>query len=211
MADHRDALDDGSQSRELPGRRRRADAQRSVDALLLAAKEVFATSGVDAPVREIADKAGVGIGTLYRNFPQRADLVAAVFRREIDACADAAPLLAGKYAPGDALGRWLQRYAAFIATKRGLASVLHSGNPVFNSLPAYFDQRLQPALRSLLDAAVAAGDVRSDIEPDDLLTAVGRLSMQEHRGRPDHAERMVGLLIDGLRYRAGQASDPSSC
>ena len=86
----------------------RADAQRSIDALLLAAKAVFATSGVDAPVREIAEKAGVGIGTLYRNFPQRADLVAAVFRREIDACAEAAPLLAAEYGPIEALERWVQ-------------------------------------------------------------------------------------------------------
>src|ERR1700748_3571951 len=91
-------------------RRVRADAQRSLDALLQAAKEVFATSGVDAPVREIADKAGVGLGTLYRHFPQRADLVAAVFKREIDACADAAPVLAAKHAPFDALKAWMQRY-----------------------------------------------------------------------------------------------------
>ena len=87
----------------------RADAQRSIDALLVAAKSVFATSGVDAPVREIADRAGVGIGTLYRNFPQRVDLVAAVFRREIDACADAAPLLAAEHEPVVALERGFQR------------------------------------------------------------------------------------------------------
>src|SRR5579859_7273976 len=100
----------------------RADAQRNIDALLQAALEVFAFSGVDAPVREIAEKAGVGIGTVYRHFPQRADLVAAVFRREIDACADAAPLLAAQNSPGDALAKWIHRYTAFIATKRGLAA-----------------------------------------------------------------------------------------
>ena len=103
----------------------RADAQRNLDALLEAALAVFSTSGVDAPVREIAVRAGVGVGTVYRHFPERSDLIAAVFRREIDACANAAPILAAEHAPGEALARWMQRYAAFIATKRGLATALH--------------------------------------------------------------------------------------
>ncbi len=180
----------------------RSDAQRSIDALLQAALAVFATSGVDAPVREIAEKAGVGIGTLYRHFPQRADLVAAVFRHEIDACADAAPILAAEYAPADALARWMQRYAAFIATKRGLASALHSGNPAFDTLPAYFNQRLLPAFRTLLDAGVAAGEVRADVDANDLLSAVASLSRQAQDENPERARRMVALLIDGLRYGA---------
>src|ERR1700734_3359907 len=121
-------------------RRLRADARRNIEALLEAAMTVFAISGVDAPVREIADKAGVGVGTLYRHFPQRADLIAAVFRREIDACADIAPVLAESHAPFDALASWMQRYAAFVGTKRGLAQALHSGNPAFDNLPGYFDQ-----------------------------------------------------------------------
>ena len=127
----------------------RADAQRNTDALLEAALAVFATSGVDAPVREIAARAGVGVGTVYRHFPQRADLIAAVFRREIDACADAAPILAAEHEPFEALARWMQRYAAFIAAKRGLAPALHSGNPAFEPLRAHFEQRVRPALRTL--------------------------------------------------------------
>jgi len=180
----------------------RADAQRNIDALLQAALSVFANSGVDAPVREIAEKAGVGIGTVYRHFPQRADLVAAVFRREIDACADSAPILAAEYAPAEALSKWMQRYAAFIATKRGLASALHSGNPAFDPLPAYFQQRLLPAFRTLLDAAVTAGEVRADVDADDLLSAVANLSKQADDDSPNHAQRMVALLVDGLRYGA---------
>ena len=191
-------------------RRVRADAQRNTDALLEAALAVFATSGVDAPVREIAVRAGVGVGTVYRHFPQRADLVVAVFQHEVDACADAAPVLAAEHEPGEALARWMQRYAAFIATKRGLATALHSGNPSFDALPAYFQQRLQPALRALLDAAVAAGEVRGDIEAGDLLTAVASLCMQAHDGGPAHARRMVALLVDGLRYGAGQSVNPPS-
>ena len=180
----------------------RADAQRNTDALLEAALVVFATSGVAAPVREIAIKAGVGVGTVYRHFPQRADLVAAVFRHEVDACADAAPVLAAKHGPGEALARWMQRYAAFIATKRGLAAALHSGNPAFDTLPAYFETRLRPALRTLLEAAGAAGEVRADVEPDELLSAVASLCMQAHNAKPAHARRMVALLVDGLRYGA---------
>ena len=125
---------DGLEHRGRTDRRVRTDALRNIDALLHSAKAAFATSGVDAPVREIAEKAGVGIGTVYRHFPQRSDLIAAVFRREIDACADAAPILAAEHEPFEALASWMQRYAAFVATKRGLAPALHSGNPVFEPL-----------------------------------------------------------------------------
>ena len=187
----------------------RADARRNRDALLEAALAVFAESGVDAPVREIADRAGVGVATVYRHFPQRADLVAAVFRHEVDACADAAPMLAAEHAPGEALARWMQRYAAFIATKRGLASALHSGHPAFGSLPDYFNARLQPALRALLESAAAAGEARGDVAADDLLGAVASLGMQARAERPDHARRMVALLVDGLRYGAEGPGDES--
>lgn len=180
----------------------RADAQRSTDALLEAALAVFATSGVDAPVREIADKAAVGIATLYRRFPQRSDLIVAVFRQEVDACADDALVLAAENSPGAALALWMQRYADFIATKRGLATALHSGDPAFNTLPAYFDARLQPALRALLEAAAEAGEVRADAEPKDLLRAVGNLCMSVRADSNDYTQRMVTLLVDGLRYGA---------
>src|SRR5580698_8284010 len=136
VADRTKEHDVDAETQDRPERRVRADAQRNVDALLLAAKAVFATSGVDAPVREIADKAGVGLGTLYRHFPRRADLIAAVFRREIDACADSAPGLAQSQTPFDALASWMQRYTAFVGTKRGLAQALHSGDPAFDNLPS---------------------------------------------------------------------------
>jgi AcrR family transcriptional regulator len=199
----------GMSSEAAASRTVRADAQRNTDALLKAALAVFATSGVDAPVREIAARAGVGVGTVYRHFPRRADLVVAVCRREIDACADAAAILAAEYGPGDALARWMQRYAAFIATKRGLATALHSGDPAFDTLPTYFQTRLVPALRSLLDAAAAAGEVRNDVEPDELLRAVAGLCMQAREDRPGHAERMVALLVDGLRYGASSSASTS--
>jgi AcrR family transcriptional regulator len=183
----------------------RADAQRNIGSLLEAAKAVFATSGVDAPAREIADLAGVGVGTLYRHFPQRSDLVKAVFQRAVDACADAAPALAAANEPGVALEKWLHRYTEFVATKRGLAAALHSGDPAFDALPGYFMQRLGPALASLLDAAIASGEIRAGVSARDLLPAVANLCMPVADEGPAYSQRMVALLIDGLRYGA----DPS--
>ena len=185
----------------------RIDAQRNIDALLKAAIEVFSTSGVDAPVREIVEKAGVGIGTFYRHFPQRSDLVAAVFRHEIDACADAAPILASEHEPGEALAKWMQRYAAFLGTKRGLASALHSGNPAFDQLPAHFQRRLRPALQTLLASAVGAGEIRTDFTAEDLLDAVASLCRTAYEKGADHARRMVALLVDGLRYGTSRSKD----
>src|ERR1700722_11311673 len=187
-------------------RRLRADARRNIEALLEAAMTVFAISGVDAPVREIADKAGVGVGTLYRHFPQRADLIVAVFRNEVDACADAARALAAEYEPGEALDRWLQRYIDFIAAKRGLSAALHSGNPAFASLPIYFQEKLRPALQGLLEAAAKADKVRADIDAAELLLAVARLCAPNGQGGVnEQSRRMVGLLVDGLRYGAPTA------
>jgi AcrR family transcriptional regulator len=180
----------------------RADAQRNINALLQSAMMVFANSGVDAPVREIAEKAGVGIGTVYRHFPQRSDLIVAVFRREVDACADAMEELSAKYGPGEALSRWMLRYVDFIGAKRGLSAALSSGDPAYASLPGYFEKRLNPALKSLLQSAAIAGEVRVDVEPYDLLRAAASLC----NGDPVHARLMVALLVDGLRYRASKPS-----
>jgi AcrR family transcriptional regulator len=180
-------------------RARRADAQRNIGSLLEAAKAVFATAGVDAPAKEIADLAGVGVGTLYRHFPQRSDLVRAVFQRGVDACADAAPTLAAANEPGVALRMWLHRYTEFVGTKRGLAAALHSGDPAYGALPGYFRQRLEPALASLLEAAIASGEIRAGISATDLLHAVANLCMPVPDEGPAYSQRMVALLIDGLR------------
>ncbi|MBW4330240.1 TetR/AcrR family transcriptional regulator [Stakelama sp. CBK3Z-3] len=183
------------------GRPLRADAQRNMEAILSAAKAVFETEGVDAPVRDIAAAAGVGMGTLYRHFPQRADLISGVLRSEIDACADAAATLAAEHDPIEALHAWILRYAFFIGTKRGLSSVLHSGDPAYKTLPDYFEQRFKPVLRSLLAAAAEAGEARSGVDPDDLLNAIGCLGMRTSAGSSEQTARMVSLLVDGLRYK----------
>lgn len=183
-------------------RPKRADAQRKMGSLLKAATAVFAKSGVDAPVREIAERAGVGLGTVYRHFPQRSDLIVAVFQSNVDACADAAPALAKEHPPITALSLWMERYVDFIGTKLGLSKALYSGDPAYKALPGYFSKRLRPALTTLLDAAVEVKAVRPGTDPDDLLVAVANLCSAGYGRDPQHARRMVKLLVDGLRYGA---------
>jgi AcrR family transcriptional regulator len=178
----------------------RADGQRKMRALLEAALKVFAKSGVDAPVREIAEAAGVGLGTVYRHFPQRSDLIAAVFQSQVDACADDAAVVAARYEPAEALSLWMQRYVDFIGTKQGLAAALHSGDPAYSALPKYFDERLRPALKGLLDEALRAQVIRPGIDAKELLGAVGTLCCQGPHMNLDSARRMVSILIDGMRY-----------
>ena len=178
----------------------RADARRKYASVVQAATEVFASAGVDAPVREIAEKAGVGLGTVYRHFPQRSHLIAAVMQTQVDACADAASALATQYEPGEALARWLHRLMDLFGTKRGLAAALHSGDPAYLALPGYFSQRMHGALGQLLDAAASARSVRSGVDADHLLLTVAALCRGPNGEEPRYARQMVDLLVDGLRY-----------
>jgi hypothetical protein len=123
-----------------------------------------------------------------------------VLEREIDACAAAAAGLAAANEPEAALEKWLRRYTAFLATKRGFAAALHSGDPAFDTLPGYFFERVAPALGSLLEAAAATGEIRPDIGARDLLRAIALLCLPIAEEGPDYSQRMVAVLIDGLRY-----------
>ena len=187
----------------------RADARRNVDVLLRAAMTVFAELGVDAPMRTIAAKAGVGVGTLYRHFPQRSDLIKAIIRREVDACVEAASTLAAAHKPGEALSSWMLCLIDLVATKRGLGPALHSGDPAYQALPDYVLGQLTPALRGLLDAAAAAGIIRADVDASELLFAALRLAMPASTGDIAQARRMVALLVDGLRYGASGPANAS--
>ena len=177
----------------------RADARRNIDALLKAAMAVFLEAGVDAPMRDIADQAGVGVGTIYRHFPVRADLIVAVFRHEVDECAQAAASLAAEHPPGRALRRWVDRYIALVSAKRGLAAALRSGDSGYDGLPSHFEDRLSPALDGLLKAAAAAGEIRNDVKAWDLLWAIAGLCGPRRVGDAEVARRMIDLLLDGLR------------
>ncbi|WP_260436019.1 TetR/AcrR family transcriptional regulator [Burkholderia sp. Bp9143] len=188
----------------------RADAQRNMETLLRAALDVFDSSGVDAPVREIAQKAGVGIGTIYRHFPKRSDLVVAALCSEVDACANAGVELAARLGAGEALVGWIEHYVEFVTTRRGLAAALNSGDPAFKALPLYFLERLRPVVQRLLDAATSAGEIRKGIQPDELLCAVGALCAPLECPEPPDARRLVSLFVDGMRYGANpRTSEPA--
>lgn len=182
-------------------RRRRVDAERNVHALLESAKAVFARSGVDAPAREITDAAGLGVGTLYRHFPRRADLILGVLQHEIDACADAALAMRSDEAPYAALRAWVEQYVELVATKRGLAGALHSADPAFEGLHDRVTERLEPAAAALLADAQAAGEITGDVSARELLYAVGLLCQPVPAADFGLAEnrRMVEVFVGGLR------------
>ncbi|WFE98098.1 TetR/AcrR family transcriptional regulator [Micromonospora sp. WMMD987] len=185
-----------------PSPRKRADARRNEATLLEAAAEAFRTVGVDAPVRDIAARAGVGVGTIYRHFPTRADLVVAVYRHQVQACVEAAPaLLATSGTPHAALAAWIDLFVDFLVTKHGLAGALQSDAATFETLHGYFLDRLVPACAQLLDAAAEAGEIQPGPGPQELLFAVGNLCAGAGRMPGYDARRMVALLVAGLRRR----------
>ena len=200
----RQAHDDGA-----PASRKRADARRNEAALLDAAAAAFVASGVDVPVRDIAKRAGVGIGTIYRHFPTRANLIVAVYRHQVEACAVAGPaLLASSDSPHAALARWIHLFVDFLVTKHGLAAALQSDDAAYESLHAWFIDRLVPVCAELLDAAAAAGEIQPGIDAFSLMYGVGNLCVgAEHNARYD-ARRMVDLLIAGLRVPECVPSTP---
>ena len=180
--------------------RKRADARRNELSLLDAAAAVFVAAGVDAPVRDIAAKAGVGVGTIYRHFPTRSDLIVAVYRHQVEACAEAGPaLLASNSSPHAALTQWIDLFVDFLVTKHGLAGALLSDAGASQTLHAYFLDRLVPVCAELLDAAAEAGEIRDDLEPVQLMRGVGNLCIGAENNPDYDARRLVGLLISGLR------------
>ncbi len=183
-----------------PARKTRADAQRNEQALLAAAAAVFVTSGVEAPVRDIAAAAGVGMGTIYRHFPTRADLVVAVYRHQVEACAEAGPaLLAKGGSPHAALRQWVNLFVDFLVTKHGLAAVLQPDSTSFAALHTYFLERLLPVCAQLLDATIEAGEVSADIGAYELMRGIGNLCVGAGHDPGYDARRLVELLIAGLR------------
>jgi AcrR family transcriptional regulator len=188
-------------------RRRRADARHNVDALLTAATGVFAEAGVDAPAKQITERAGLGVGTLYRHFPRRSDLVLAVLRREIDTCADAVATLGAAHDPVTALIAWFDRYTALLVTKQGLAHALQSDDPTFEALRGHFDARIEPALRPLLAAAAATGHVRGDLDAQELLHALALLCLPITGEEPGRRGRRIAVFVDGLRQTAEHHHD----
>jgi AcrR family transcriptional regulator len=197
------------QSATLP-KKPRADAVRNRERVLEAAKAVFSVGGPDASLEAVARQAGVGIGTLYRHFPTRQALFEAVYRREVEHLAEFAEQLKGAPAPVEALRRWLRSNVEFVATKKGMAKALALAAQSQSELSAYAAERLTRAVGELLDRAVAAGEMRGDIGPDDLLRAlVGMCYMNDQPGWQASVLRLLDVIVDGLCVRPG-AMPPQS-
>ena len=171
----------------------RADARRNFDAVLGAARDAFATNGPDASLEDIARRAGVGIATLYRNFPTRSSLIEAVYFDEVDALCRAAEDL-GELSPWDALIAWLRRFVEYATTKRALLDGLNRDSDMFrNAKDAMFD-----AGRPLLARAQASGEARSDVEIGDVLYLISGLLSVTY-ATDEQRERVLGLALDGIR------------
>ena len=184
-------------------RKPRADALRNRERVLEAAKTVFSAGGPDASLEAVAREAGVGIGTLYRHFPTREALYEAVYRREVEQLSELAEELKGEAAPVEALRRWLRSNVEFVATKKGMATALALAAGPPSELTAFSFDRLTKAIHMLLQRAVAAGDVRADITPEDLLrTLVGMCMLHDQPGWQAGVVRMLDVLVDGLRVQS---------
>jgi AcrR family transcriptional regulator len=186
-------------------RKPRADAIRNRERVLEAAKAVFSQGGAEASLEAVARHAGVGIGTLYRHFPTREALYEAVYRREVDQLVELAKRLEAKMAPIEALRHWLQAGVEFMATKKGMAVALAMAAHGSSELVAYSLDQLTRALGKLLQRAAAAGEIRADIDPEDLLrTLVGMCYAHDRPGWQAKVLRLVDVFIDGLRLRPDQ-------
>jgi AcrR family transcriptional regulator len=188
----------GDQAAETE-RKPRADAVRNRERLLKAAKAVFSAGGPDASLEAVAKRAGVGIGTLYRHFPTREALFEAVYRREVEQLSDLAEQLESEAPPVEALRRWLRSIIELVATKKGMSAALALA--VHGSSDLYADtfDRLTKAVDGLLKRATAAGEIRSDISPEDLLRAlVGMCYMHDQAGWQATVQRLVDVFVDGL-------------
>ncbi|MFD7429650.1 TetR/AcrR family transcriptional regulator [Streptomyces sp. NPDC059814] len=178
----------------------RADAQRNRDKILAAAVRVFTEEGLDAHFERVAREAGVGTGTLYRNFPTREALIEAAYRNEVSRLCDSVPTLLAAMDPGEALRAWTRGFIDYATAKRGMAEALRA--VVASGANPYADSHrmIQDALSSLMDAATAAGVIRTDISATDMFAALAGIALSS--GGPEQreqAERLLDLTLDGLR------------
>jgi AcrR family transcriptional regulator len=192
-------------------RKPRSDAARNRERVLQAAKAVFSAGGPDASLEAVARRAGVGIGTLYRHFPTREALFEAVYRREVDQLSELAEQLKSVTSPVDALRRWLRSNVELVATKKGMIAALALAVQGSSELYAYSFDRLTKAIGTLLDRAVAAGEIRADISPEDLLRAlIGMCYMHDQPGWQSAVLRLLDVFVDGLRVQANAGRQPTS-
>ncbi|MFI5633377.1 TetR/AcrR family transcriptional regulator [Streptomyces sp. NPDC051664] len=174
-------------------RPRRADARRNYDALLLAAREAFAAHGADASLEDIARRARVGIGTLYRNFPSRTELFEAVYADEVHALCRVADEVAAE-PPWQALTTWLRRFVDYMATKRAIREAMDTQSAVFTSCRASMYEAGAP----LLTRAQTAGEARTDMTFDDLIRMVAGITGAAYL-EPEQRDHILKIALDGVR------------
>jgi AcrR family transcriptional regulator len=185
----------------------RADARRNRQSLLTAAAAAFSEQGVEVSIEEVARRAGVGIGTLYRHFPTRDALVEAVYRQGVENLCGCADELLRDRPPDAALAAWMQEFVRYVATKRGLAAHLKGMVGKDSELFTYTHRLIDTAIEHLLSAAVEAGSVRDDVAAADLLRGMSGICVTVNPGDlNDQAARLTALLMDGLRYGARNPS-----
>jgi len=181
-------------------RKPRADSTRNRQCLLAAAKVAFAEVGLEVSLEEIARRAGVGIGTLYRHFPTREAVVDAVYRREVEQLADAVPRLLHAAAAGEALHQWMHLFIDYIATKRLIAPSLKAAVSRTPELYASSAELITRAITTLVARAIESGEVREDIDAKDLLRGMVGVSFgNTDPGWEASARRLIDILMDGLR------------
>ncbi len=185
----------------VDARPQRADAKRNRDKLLTAATEAFAEGGPDVALETVAARAGVGVGTLYRHFPNREALMVATYQHEVDELCAAAEELLRSLPPDEALRAWIERFAAYAVTKRGMGEALLSALASDSTMYAETRERILDALRLLLDTGAASGKLRADIAPEDVMRVISAIWYVPNG--PQWREtigNMLRLVIDGLRY-----------
>ncbi|GII29997.1 TetR/AcrR family transcriptional regulator [Planotetraspora mira] len=189
----------GTGSADVVRRPHRADARRNFDALLVAAREAFAQHGTGASLEDIARRAGVGIGTLYRNFPTRQDLFDAVYVDDVEGLRREAEKVAG-LPPWEALVTWLRRFVGYVATKAAISEALNRESAMFRSCRDIMYGAGEP----LFARAQEAGDARADISFDDVLRLVGGITGASFVD-DEQRERVLGIALDGVRARPAGA------
>ena len=177
----------------------RADALANQERLLEVAARTFAREGADTSLKAIAAEAGVGIGTLYRRFPTREDLIEATYRKETTRLCGSAPRLLDDRAPVVALREWMERFVDYMLTKRGMSDALPAILATREGLRLHSREALGEAVETLLNAGVAAGELRSDVVAADVLMALGGITLiGGHEHQRALASRLIQLLLDGL-------------
>jgi AcrR family transcriptional regulator len=183
----------------MKGEWMRADARRNYERIVATARAVFVEQGVDAPLDEVAKRAQVGPGTLYRHFPTRDVLVEAVYRGEIEALAERAEVLAEELPPGEAVREWMREQVRFVVEQSGLAMALKAAIDADSETFRYCKDKLRTAVATLLEPAQAAGEIRADLQPADLLRLGHGVGTGVKYADEAGAERLLSVVLDGLR------------